>query len=362
MINIFEDYDFREKELINRYSVSYGNKHYDINDVMSAIVDVFIAHQNIDINKKDNPNSIQNLKIYRDRLLELHWAWPYNMASKEMFDILSNVDKEKDFDEVMLKWFSKNKMEEMFYEIEVFIENKHKTILRQAYKAFLNHSYAIANNALISIIDNTLAKYLLNKCKTNRYGILEPIVSYYAGMPKYQTYSFLFDLMMVSNNVNFVFEDISFDNVSICTNKIVRRHPTMHGVKYSNKKIDTIMLFNLLFAILKIEHRLLMFKDGLVISNKRFVIDKSITNVKIESSIESFILSIIRLDKEVTHKKLVECLDKSYYVGYYPEKSGVIVSKILQKLKRRKEIESKIINGVIHWSVMPREKLSGIFG
>ena len=113
MINIFEDYDFREKELINRYSVSYGNKHYDINDVMSAIVDVFIAHQNIDINKKDNPNSIQNLKIYRDRLLELHWAWPYNMTSKEMFDILSNVDKEKDFDEVMLKWFSKNKMEEM---------------------------------------------------------------------------------------------------------------------------------------------------------------------------------------------------------------------------------------------------------
>jgi len=355
MINIFDDYNFRDGESIKRYSVSYDNRYYDKSDVISAIVDAFIAHQNVDINKKENPNSIQNLKNYRDRLLELHWAWPYNMTSKVMFDILSNVDNEKDFDKVMLKWFSKNKMEQMFYDIEAFIENKHKTIFKQAYKAFLNQSYAITNNALISIIDNILAKYLRNKCKTNRYGILEPIVSYYASMPKYQTYSFLFDLMMVSNNVNFIFEDIPFDNVNICTNKIARRHPTMHGVKYSNKKIDTIMLFNLLFAILKLEHRLLPFKNGLVLSNKKFIIDKSITEVKIETLIESFIFSIIRIDKKVTHKKLVECLDKSYYVGYYPEKSGITVSKILQKLKRRREIESKMINGVIHWIVMPRE-------
>ena len=79
------------------------------------IVTAIMIIMNVIVNKKDNTNSIQNLNTYSEKLDKLHWAWPYDMSTKEMSDILLEYDTEKEFDIAISNWFTQEKIEEMFY-------------------------------------------------------------------------------------------------------------------------------------------------------------------------------------------------------------------------------------------------------
>lgn len=348
-IKLSRDYSFRKREREENHKSLYkGSYNYDI---AAAIVDAFHSYENVVVNKKDNTNSIQNLNTYSEKLDKLHWAWPYDMSTKEMSDILLEYDTEKEFDIAISNWFTQEKIEEMFYETCYMIKYPHKTIFNQAYRAFLNQDYAIANNALLSVVDNLLAIYNKEKRSTKRYGILKPVVQYYETMPKIETYSYYFDLLMLSNNIDFVFEIIWFDNIRIDTNKTIRRNTSVHGFKYSNKRVDTIMLFNLIYVLLMYEHRLRLFKRKLVYKNGCFRIDDSILHTKITNMIESFVFSIISMDKMTTHKELVAYIEKSYFAELYPGKMGIVVSKTLQKLKKENRIKSIMFDSKLYWCI-----------
>lgn len=99
------------------------------------------------------------------------------------------------------------------------------------------------------------------------------------------------------------------------------------------------------------EHRLRLFKRKLVYKNGCFRIDDSILHTKITNMIESFVFSIISMDKMTTHKELVAYIEKSYFAELYPGKMGIVVSKTLQKLKKENRIKSIMFDSKLYWCI-----------
>ncbi len=222
----------------------------------------------------DNPNSYLNYFDYKKKLDAFHWAWPYGIQAKELKILLEQAKCEADFDKLMVSFFTQSRMEEMFRYIEETIPRKHRTLIKQIHWAYKNKHYALINNAVMSVIDNLFIDLLKNPSCVTRNGILHPVIKYYGDNYALKDIGFVFELMMLSNSVDLIFSYYSFScKVNIQTNKKARRHPTVHGVMYSNKKADSIMLLNTLAAILNNRKYLLPFNNTLEINkNKQFAI------------------------------------------------------------------------------------------
>ena len=74
---------------------------------------------------------------------------------------------------------------------------------------------------------------------------------------------------MLNNNINLLFDNVNFNNITISNNKAIRRHTTQHGKKYSNKKIVSIMLLNTLYNLLYIKEDLKIYKGRLKIKKEK---------------------------------------------------------------------------------------------
>ena len=128
--------------------------------------------------------------------------------------------------------------------------------------------YAIANKALMSIIDNLLKKYMYNPGKIHRQGIMEPMTHYY-GMYTPKEAPFYLRMEMLSHCINFIFQRYDFSStLHIETNKKANRHVAIHGLKYSNKRIDTIFLINTIYEILHNQKYMKPFEGTIIISGK----------------------------------------------------------------------------------------------
>ena len=339
--------------------------------IAQEIKKIIMADKAIIRNDENDPGSLQNLELYNEILKNVHWAWPYKMSADILFEIIKFADDEKKFDKEMLNWFDVETVSMLVWETYLLLKKHHRIMLEQAYNSYLRGDYAITNNALLSIIDNTLSIYLSNKGQTSRIGIIEPIIEYYEYFSIRDTYKFLFELKMMSNNVDFIFINYNFDkDISIETNKKIRRHTSVHGVRYSNRRIDAIMLFNLLFAILKQNDRLMIFRNSVQYPSaennkkedkksnsaekkrKRFILSDKFMQKRREKMAYDFIEKIISTDKKVTHKELTEYLQKVFFMRGYETKAGNIVSKMLQKMKRQGKIKKEIDNNQIYWCLI----------
>lgn len=306
----------------------------------------------IDIEEaKNNPNSYFNYMKYQKDLDDVHWAWPYEIEPKELKSLLENVYTEKEFDALMRKFFNKNKINKMTEEMQTALPPRHKMMLKQAKNAFDRGDYAIANNALMSIIDNMISEYLFNKGQNKRVGVLEPIIKFYEGFPLGEV-DFIFELCMLSNNINFIFQDYRFDEkVEIKTNKKIRRHPSLHGVRYSNKKTDALLLFNTLINLIQQQSILNYFKNSLVVDKKtkEFVFSSQMKKQLDEKKCIDFIESIIQLEGEVTHKELLKRIDN--IIPENIDNKGKYLSNLLQKMKRYENgLRCKSNDGKRYWS------------
>lgn len=200
---------------------------------------------------RENPNSYFNFHEYQKKLDIFHWAWPYGITAEELKVLLEEANDEKEFDKLLVAFFSKERMNNMLNDICILLPRKHKGIFKQIKEAYKNRYYALINNAIISIIDNLLSDMLKNKGCVARKGILEPIVDFYGNNYALYEVDFIFELQMLSNNLNLIFADYNFDDkIVLDTNKKVRRHLAAHGFSYSNKRTDSIMLLNTLMALL----------------------------------------------------------------------------------------------------------------
>lgn len=245
----------------------------------SKVVDNFIVpfyELSLDLEEaKENPESLINYFEYMEKLSEYYWAMPYKIDGKTLKDIFENVSTEEEFDIYMQEYYTEEKIEDIFTYIENKISDKHKVILEQIIGGFKNNYYALVNNALISIIDNELSFYIENKTITTRKNIFKPILDELKDTPIEEcNWGNILVLEMLENNIETIFEFIKFDNISISTQKTVRRHTTQHGVMYSNERIDSLMLINTLYNILYTKDFLLEYENKLEYSgrDKKFIL------------------------------------------------------------------------------------------
>ena len=205
----------------------------------------------IDEIKKD-PDSVLNYISYVKNLSKYFWAMPYNIDTAELKHIFEYVSTEKEFDDYMKKYFTKQKLQNLFNDIKLKLQKKHIIIFRQIEQSFYNRQYALINNSIISIIDDELSYYNYDKKETKRKNILCPIIEEYKNKDVSQCeWLDLFYLEMLNNNLNLLFDNVDFRKIVINNNKTIRRHATQHGKKYSNQKIVSIMLLNTLYTNIK---------------------------------------------------------------------------------------------------------------
>lgn len=249
---------------------------------------------------KANPKSVYNWFEYYDRLSEFFWIIPYKMKPEELHEILVNVTTEKEFDRYISKYFNKEKVDLLINDIKGLItRSQDKKLFEQIVLAYNNKSYSLANMGLMSIIDNLLSYYLINKGCTSRIKLFEPIIKDIdrkCGMSD----DFPFIVMMINSNINLLYEDIEFnDKIKIKTNKKARRNPVSHGKSYSNKKIDTIMLFNTVYYLLVAKEELKEYKDSLCYDKKKkqFYFPDKIKKKEIKKKIKENIAKYKELNK-----------------------------------------------------------------
>lgn len=250
---------------------------------------------------KANPYSIYNWFEYYDKLSEFFWIMPYKMTPDELHDILSNIKTEKEFDKYIFKYFNKTKVNLLIDDIKKSIERKQDLkLFEQIIIAYNNKSYALASMGLMSIIDNLLSYYLLNKGCTSRVKLFEPIIKDLNRKREIND-DFPFIVMMINSNINLLYEDIEFnEKINIKTNKKARRNPVSHGKSYSNKKIDTIMLLNTVYYLLIAKTELKEYKNSLCYdrTKKKFYFPDRAEKEKIKKKIKENINNKKKLVKK----------------------------------------------------------------
>lgn len=219
-------------------------------DYMQSVKDNFIRFENAVVEANNNPDSALNYYKYQKQLKAFHWAWPFNISAEELKILVEQANNEKEFDSIIMSFFSKDRIQEMFSFISNNMPRKHKVVFNQIVEAYRNKHYVLINNALFPIIDNILGILVDDKGCVTRRGLLHPIIKFYSENYRLSDIYFIFPLQMLSNNIDLIFENSDFNDVKIKTNKKVYRHLSAHGYMYSNNRVDTIMLLNTLTALL----------------------------------------------------------------------------------------------------------------
>ena len=219
---------------------------------------------------KKDPDSIMNYLSYVKYLSKYFWAMPYKIDTSELKMIFENVSSEKEFDDYMKRYFNKQRMQNLFYDIKLKINRKHIIIFRQIEQSFYNRQYSLINNAIISIIDDELTYYIADKKQTKRTDIFLPIIELFKEKSIGEcNFLDLFYLEMLNSNLNILFDNVNFNNIVINNNKAIRRHATQHGKKYSNQKIVSIMLLNTLYNLLYIKDDMKSYRGKLKIKKEK---------------------------------------------------------------------------------------------
>ena len=297
-----------------------------------------------------NPNNALNYTHYEHQLDNFHWAWPFQFDAATIKELVETVNSEKDFDTYMVKHFSAGKDKELISAVEIKLPKSQKLLFKQAATAYKNHHYAIANNALMSILDNLLSKYLENKGQTKRYGIFKPLVDVYSDLSVSCLTPQMFRLIMLSHNIDFIFQDYRFNKkIIIDTNKKARRHPSIHGFKYSNKKADALMLINSLHELLSLQNFIKSFEGTLRVNqDKEFCIDEAKQRRTYRPLIKRGILLVLEEQSGLTNSQII---DKLAELGMcFPFVTPQYISSTLQNMRRvDHSIENKKEDGLTKW-------------
>lgn len=242
-------------------------------EFMSPLFEQFRKYAELVEKAKANPDSVFNYYRYSHKLNDFHWTWPYGMDSDSMLSAIETIESEVEFDNWLLEYFDEEKMTALIEDIKNGVSEKYEIAIEQIIIGLQSNSYVLINNTLLSIIDGVLSKYVANKKIVHRRGILEPIIAYYDDNYSLETIPFIFELGMLENNIQFIFEDSDFNlEIQVETNKKVRRHSAVHGMAFSNNYNDTIFLLNALYWLIALEDVLRPFENSLKVKDGNFVI------------------------------------------------------------------------------------------
>lgn len=218
---------------------------------------------------EENPDSLVNWIEYSEKLQMYFWTFPFEMKSEELKDILQNVNSEKEFDKYMLKYFSKDKISRLEESIIEMIPHKHKCMFKQIMNSYDNKNYGIANLGITAIIDDLCTYFLEDKGRNSREDLFLPIIEKVD--ENSENVFEVIPLLIINANINVLYESIDFrKRISVSTHKTARRNPGQHGKKFSNKKLDTIMLLNTIYYMLIVIEKFSEYKDKVIyVKNKK---------------------------------------------------------------------------------------------
>lgn len=299
----------------------------------------------------NNPDSYFNYAKYEKQLDNFHWAWPYDFTADEIKTLVETVEDERGFDKCMIGIFSSGKDSRLMEEILAELPKRHRVIFKQIMKAYNQGDYVITNNALMSIIDNLLAEYLYNPGQVRRNGLFKPIVNLWSTM-LYDTAT-TFRMMMLAHNIDFIFEEYDFaEKIVIETNKKARRHPSVHGFKYSNQKVDSLMLMNTLWELLLLKGDLKPFKRSLRMDKKtrEFVVIDAKYRMVFRTLTKQLVIGSLRESEgELSHGEILE--EIKFALNNDAIVTPKYISSILQLLKKQGLIYSIRKNGKTKWAL-----------
>lgn len=220
---------------------------------------------------KKSPDSLINWYQYSKKLSKYLWTIPFDIDSKKLKDIFEQINSEEDFDTYMIKYFNKEKINNLFTSIENILPTKHKTIFTQIKKAFNSKLYSLSIVGIMSIIDELCSYFLIDKGCSGRQNLLVPIIS---DLSETKADNFLIlNLMILSDNLNVIYESIEFnEKIKINTHKKARRNPSQHGRSFSNRKVDVIMLLNTMLNLLIAQKELKKYRNRIYKKKKHFYI------------------------------------------------------------------------------------------
>ena len=218
---------------------------------------------------KDNPDSLMNWINYCEKLEEYLWAFPFDIKSEELKNILEKVNSEEEFDKYMIKYFDDSKIAELKDNIVLMLPYKHKVTFKQIMESFFNKNYALCNLGITAIIDDLCTFFLKDKGCLKRNNLFLPIIE---DVDKKTNDNFkAIPLIILNANINKIYENVNFNKrISISTHKKTRRSTNQHGKKFVNNKLDTIMLLNTIYYLLLITKNFSQYKGRVIyVDSKR---------------------------------------------------------------------------------------------
>lgn len=219
---------------------------------------------------KKDPDNFLNWLDYSEKLSDYIWTIPYNISSEKLKEIFENVNSESEFDKYMRSYYKKGIVNNMVGEIKEMLPNKHKLVFEQIENAYNDKMYALCIIGMMSIIDELCAFFLDDKGAGSRRDILKPIIDDMD--KKVGINSYLIDAMILSNNINVIYENVDFNKqIKFKTKKQARRNPCQHGRSYSNRKTDAIMLLNTIYNLLLFQKNCSKYKGTLIYKKNKKV-------------------------------------------------------------------------------------------
>lgn len=173
------------------------------------------------------------------------WVIPFEYEYKNIKK-LTNLSN-KDFNNEMLKYFNKSRVNRLFIScIKKETKKDKKKLLRQAKQNYALGNFSICNIALITYLDSLSLKFIdsSSRCQHKSHEVVNNIHQYYEEHDTYQMYL----KAEVLKNFYDIFYD-SENNLKNPNSKTLNRHLSSHGTKYSDKQIDTLRLINAIWYI-----------------------------------------------------------------------------------------------------------------
>lgn len=219
---------------------------YDFSKLINIAISSKLQNIMDELSKTISSAHLGDLTGYETEYLnKRYWVIPFEYEYKNI-NGLTKLNQ-KDFDQKMIKYFNKSRINRLFSEcIKRETKKDKKRILRQIKQNYFLGNYSVCLASLITYVDNLTLQFVDdNSTKQHTsYKVINSLHNYYL---EHDTYQMFLKIEVLKN-----FYDKLYNNDEELKNpksNSMNRNLISHGAKYFNKKIDTLRILNAIWYI-----------------------------------------------------------------------------------------------------------------
>lgn len=183
-----------------------------------------------------------------EKLSEFYWVIPYGMTNEELNELvhIENIDEFNDF---IINYFDKLKIEKIILEISNNFEKEDKKeILRQVQVAMENELYSMCITSLVTVLDGLTLELLnpISRYQHKSYEAIDAMLEYINEAPLSE---FGYEVYLKVYILNNFYSRLYANERRLKDNNkdTLSRHLNLHGVKYLNNKLDSLRILNAIY-------------------------------------------------------------------------------------------------------------------